>query len=175
MIIKSCFIVLASLLSFFAKAQKASSNDLLKQEPHFLNVRVKATDSLFLADLKVLKQFIPFDGVDNELLKPQLLAAIVSEAKPDTVVTYQKLIDVINTFKQGIGYIEFRKGIVLYREMAELRVNPNNWEKDQLLFRKLGFTEADLEDFLLFISKPENKNLNYKQAYLAYMKEIDNL
>jgi hypothetical protein len=166
-------LLLTILIGFTAVAQQQL--EVLQKQPNFLKARLKHNDPLFIEDVELLKQFIDFDSVDVELLKPQLLYTIVSETKPDTVITYQKLIAAINSFKQGIGYVEFRKGIVLYREMAGLKVNPKNWEKDQLLFRKLGFTEADLEDFLLFISKPENASLNYKQAYLAYMKEIDSL
>lgn len=173
---KGVFLILMWVLSLTVCAQQPIvQTNMLQKQPNFLKHRLKATDSLFIEDIKVLKQFIDFDTVDVELLKPQLLFTILSESKPDTIVTYQNLIKAVNAFKQGIGYLEFRKGIVLYREMANLKVNPSNWEKDQLLFRKLGFTEADLEDFLLFISKPENKALNYKQAYLAYMKEIDSL
>ncbi len=166
-------LLFAILIGFIALAQQQS--DVLQKQPNFLRARLKHNDPLFIEDVKVLKQFVEFDSIDVEILKPQLLYTIISETKPDTLITYHTLIAAINSFKQGIGYVEFRKGIILYREMASLKVNPKNWEKDQLLFRKLGFTEADLEDFLLFIAKPENANLNYKQAYLAYMKEIDSL
>ncbi len=173
---KSLSIAILLLVSFFATAQQTVADQkLLLQEPNFLKGRLKATDSLFVKDLTVLKKFIAFDSIDVEILKPQILYAVLSESKVDSIVTYRTLIDAVKQFKEGIGYSEFRKGIILYKQMAAIKVNSENWEKDQMLFRKLGFTEADLEDFLLFISKPENKNLNYKEAYLAYMKEIDSL
>lgn len=175
--IKGFALNLILIITAFKASSQESVNDrkLLSGEPNFLKVRLKSTDSLFVKDVAVLKKFIAFDSVDSEILKPQILYAVLSESKIDSAITYKTLIDAIRTFKQGIGYTEFRKGIILYREMATVKVNPNNWEKDQTLFRKLGFTEADLEDFLLFISKPEHQNLNYKEAYLAYMKEIDSL
>lgn len=164
------------LTSTFSFAQQTHDNQkLLAQEPHFLKTRLKSTDSLYLKDLSVVKRFVALDSIDLEILKPQILYNILSESKVDTTVTYQKLVDAVKDFKQNIGYAEFRKGILLYKQMAAVKVNPKNWENDQILFRKLGFTEADLEDFLLFISKPEHQNLNYKEAYLAYMKEIDSL
>jgi len=170
------FTFLLLIASFFTHAQEIPNNKkLLAEQPNFLKARLKSTDSLFVKDVAVLKKFITFDSLDLEMLKPQILYAVLGESKIDSVITYKTLIDAIHTFKQGIGYTEFRKGIILYRQMATVKVNPDNWEKDQTLFRKLGFTEADLEDFLLFISKPEHQNLNYKEAYLAYMKEIDNL
>ncbi len=160
----------------FGYAQENTANQqLLAKEPHFLQSRLKSTDSLFLEDINVIKKYVQLDSVDIEILKPQILYAVLVEAKVDSAVTYKTLIDAIQTFKGGIGYNEFRKGILLYKQMASIKVNPQNWSNDQVLFRKLGFTEADLDDFLLFISKAENKEMNYKQAYLAYMKEIDNL
>ncbi len=168
--------VLLLTISFLAAAQQNSTNQkLLSQEPYFLKTRLKATDTLFLKDIEVLKTFVALDSVDIELLKPQILYTILIESHVDTIVTYKKLVDAVQAFKQNIGYAEFRKGVLLYKQMATIRVNPENWQNDQALFRKLGFTEADLEDFLLFISKPVHRNVNYKEAYLAYMKEIDSL
>ena len=162
--------------SLFVTAQQNTDDEkLLSQEPNFLKARLKASDSLYLKDISILQKFVALDSVDLEILKPQILYTILSESNVDTVVTYKKLVEAVQAFKQNIGYAEFRKGILLYKQMAAIKVNPSNWENDQLLFRKLGFTEADLEDFLLFISKPQHKELNYKEAYLAYMKEIDSL
>lgn len=172
---KSLLIFIPLVISLSTFAQSATDKKLLSKEPNFLKTRLKPTDSLFVKDIEVLKKFVALDSIDTEILKPQILYTILSESNLDTVVTYKILIDAVQTFKQNIGYAEFRKGILLYKQMATIRVNPENWTKDQELFRKLGFTEADLEDFLLFISKTENKNLNYKEAYLAYMKEIDSL
>lgn len=171
------FISLSLLIFAFSTfAQESPENQkLLSQEPNFLKNRLKATDSLFVEDITVLKKFVALDSIDVEILKPQILYTILSESNVDTIVTYKKLVEAVQHFKQNIGYTEFRKGILLYKQMATIKVNPANWENDQLLFRKLGFTEADLEDFLLFISKPAHKSLNYKEAYLAYMKEIDSL
>ena len=156
--------------------ESAVPQKLLTEKPNFLKQRLKASDSLFIQDITILKKFVDLDSLDEEMLKPQILLVILSDSQPtDSAITYQKLVNAVQIFKKGIGYTEFRKGLLLYKEMAALIVNPENWEKDQLLFKRLGFTEADLEDFLLFISKSENKKLNYKQAYLAYMREIYSL
>ncbi|RZL52753.1 MAG: hypothetical protein EOO93_22110 [Pedobacter sp.] len=173
---KILFAILLFLNSFSSFAQQsAADSKLLAEQPNFLKSRLKSTDSLFVKDIVVLKKFVALDSVDIEILKPQILYTVLSESNVDTMVTYQTLVNAVRAFKQNIGYTEFRKGILLYKQMASIRVNPENWQNDQALFRRLGFTEADLEDFLSFISKSENKNLNYKEAYLAYMKEIDNL
>ncbi len=171
------FTTTAFLFGPCAQAQGSFVNQkILTERPHFLKQKLSATDSLFLKDIAIIKNFVVLDSLDEEMLKPQILMVILSDQHTlDTVITYQTLVTAVKTFKQGIGYPEFRKGLLLYKEMAAIIVNPENWEKDQLLFKRLGFTEADLEDFLLFISKSEHKKLNYKQAYLAYMREIDNL
>ena len=167
--------LLVFVISFGYAQENTADQSILSKEPNFLKTRLKSTDSLFLTDINVIKTYVTLDSIDIEILKPQILYTVLIEAKVDSAVTYQTLINAIQAFKEGIGYAEFRKGIILYKQMALIKVNPQNWPNDQALFRKLGFTEADLDDFLLFISKAENKDMNYKQAYLAYMKEIDNL
>lgn len=168
--------VLLLLSSTFTFAQQAAvDSNLLSEQPNFLKSRLKATDTLFVKDINVLKKFVELDSLDIEILKPQILYTILSDSNVDTTVTYKTLVAAVKSFKQNIGYAEFRKGILLYKQMASIKVNPQNWPNDQALFRRLGFTEADLEDFLSFISKPEHQNMNYKEAYLAYMKEIDSL
>jgi len=175
----SIFLVCLASLLLASTSSNAQHNkedlELLSKEPQFLKTRLKASDTLYQKDLAVLKKFVVLDSVDIEILKPKILYSILSESSIDTIVTYKKLVAAVETFKQNIGYSEFRKAVLLYKEMASVRVNPANWANDQILFRKLGFTEADLEDFLLFISKPAHQQLNYKEAYLAYMKEIDSL
>lgn len=173
---KTLSVILLLLNSFSSFAQQSTADStLLAAQPNFLKSRLKATDPLFVKDITVLKKFVVLDSVDIEILKPQILYTVLSESSVDSVVTYRTLVNAIQSFKQNIGYAEFRKGILLYKQMAAIKVNPENWLNDQALFRRLGFTKADLEDFLSFISKSENKNLNYREAYLAYMKEIDNL
>jgi hypothetical protein len=164
-----------SLVTFACFAQKDINSDELSNTPFFLQKKLKVADTLFQKDLSVLKKHITFDDVDTAILKPNLLYFLMAEKATDTLANYQTLINTVTKFKNDIGYNELRKGIILYREMANLTVNPSNWQQDQTLFRRLGFTEADLEDFLLFISKPENKELNYRAAYMAYMKEIESL
>lgn len=165
------------LLSSFATMANAQQQpqSSLTDTPNFLKKQLKATDSLFIQDINILKNHISFAQIDSAILKPNLLYFLLSEKATDTLLNYQTLINTVKKFKEDIGYKELVKGIVLYKEMQALKVNPKNWEHDQHLFRKLGFTEADLEDFLSFIAKPENANLTYKEAYLAYMKEIENL
>ena len=155
--------------------QTNDEQSLLSEQPNFLKSRLKASDSLFIKDITILKKFVELDSVDLEILKPQILYTILSDSNIDTIVTYKTLVGAVKAFKQNIGYSEFRKGMLLYKQMAGIKVNPENWPNDQALFRRLGFTEADLEDFLSFISKSEHKNMNYREAYLAYMKEIDSL
>lgn len=169
-------IILLLTVSISAAAQQPNEESkILAEQPNFLKFRLKSTDTLFAKDIAVLKKFVALDSIDIEILKPQILYTILSDSNVDTTVTYKTLVNAVQGFKRNVGYTEFRKGILLYKQMAGIKVNPENWSNDQALFRRLGFTAADLEDFLSFISKSENKNMNYKEAYLAYMKEIDSL
>ena len=120
-------IILLSAISLFlfgfdTQAQEGNVNQkILNEKPNFLKQRLKATDSLFIQDIAVLKKFVALDSLDEEMLKPQILLVILSDSQPtDSIITYQKLVNAIQIFKKGIGYTEFRKGVLLYKEMKQI-------------------------------------------------------
>lgn len=153
-----------------------STNDPLDKVPHFIKNGAYTPDSLFVKDLAMLKTHIGFDSLDTKILKKSVLTELLyQDISVRAPYTYTKLIAAIQTFKKSIGYIELRKGLDIYERLKNLPVNPVNWSNDKKLFERLGFTEADLEDFIIFISKPANNKLTYKEAYVAYIKEIDSL
>jgi hypothetical protein len=148
-------------------------DSFLNKQPYFATHKTLPTDSLFLQDLKVIKHFVQIDSIDVELLKPNILAALMLEqVNAGKAATFQVLINYFNEFKSTIAYKDFRKGVLLYRNMEGQTVNLSNWDVDKELFVKLGFTEADLEDFKDYIINRAPKNINYKEAYTGYMKEI---
>lgn len=148
----------------------------LNQEPYFAAHNAKAMDSLFLKDVGVLNYFLNFDSLDAQLFKPPILAAILLEqVRAGKPATFKTMIDYFKSFRQTIAYKDFRTGLVLYKKLENLPVVLNNWEEDKLLFVRLGFTESDLEDFKKFLQNRASKNATYKQAYTAYMKEIEAL
>jgi hypothetical protein len=148
----------------------------LKKQPYFAANKTLATDSLFLQDLKIIKHYVPLDSIDAELLKPNVLAALMlDQVNAGKAATFKVLIDYFHEFKGSIAYIDFRKGLVLYKDMERKQVSLDNWNTDRELFIKLGFTEADLEDFKDYIVNRAPKNIDYKAAYVGYMKEISEL
>lgn len=149
---------------------------LLDQVPYFADHQVLATDSLFIHDIAVLKYFISFDSVEAELLKVPILKEILSvEVRKNKPDSYRTIVDYMKDFRRTIAYKDFVSGVLLFRELENKRVNPKNWDTDQALFVKLGFTESDLADFRVYIRQRKHRKLSYKAAYLQYMKEIDDL
>lgn len=160
-------------LSFAVVAQESGNVRKLSDRPYFLDHELKSKDSLFATDVVTLKKYVTFDSLDVELLKaPVLREILLGEARVGRPATYQTMVAYIAYYRQTVAYKEFRENLILFKRMESLKVNPLNWEKDQILFNRLGFTESDLEDFKSYISAPEHANMNYKQAYIGYMNEI---
>lgn len=156
--------------------QTKAEEALLDQKPYFADHRAGATDSLFIRDITILKHFITFDEVEAELLKGPVLKEILSnEVEKNKPATYRTMVDFMTDFRRTIAYKDFVSGVLLFRDLENRKVNPKNWDTDQALFVKLGFTESDLADFRVYINEPKHSKLSYKEAYLQYMKEIDEL
>jgi len=157
-------------------AQDSVYTAFLNREPYFAAHHAKITDSLFLKDVRILNYFLKFDSLDAELLKPPVLGAVLLEqARAGKPATFKTMIDYFQSFRQTLAYQDFRTGLVLYKKLENQPVDLNNWEQDKLFFVRLGFTESDLEDFKDFLQSRSSKNATYKQAYTAYMKEIEAL
>lgn len=167
--------ILFSGIFQFASAQQSES-ELLSTRPHFLDSADYLSDSLFREDMKIIGKYIELDSVDRQMFRPSVLLMLIrNNSNASQILDYNALIGIIKDFRKGIGYTEMRKAIMLYSNLADRRVNPKNWDLDQQLFVRLGFTQADIEDFKLFISMKKNRKKTYRQAYIDYMKEIDSL
>lgn len=173
LLIVICLTTFLGIQTCNAQADPFPYDSFLNKQPYFATNKTLATDSLFLQDLKVIKHFVQLDSIDVELLKPNILAALMLEqVNAGKASTFQVLINYFREFKSTIAYKDFRKGVLLYRNMEGQKVNLSNWEVDKELFVKLGFTEADLEDFKEYILNRAPKDISYKEAYTGYMKEI---
>ena len=171
-VLSICFLLFINVSSGVAQNQ-FSYESFLQKQPYFVAHKTLPTDSLFLQDLKIIKHFVKLDSVDAELLKPNVLTVLMlDQVNAGKEATFQVLINYFNDFKKSIAYADFRKGLLLYRDMERQKVDLNRWEKHKELFVKLGFTEADLEDFKDYIINRAPKDINYKEAYVGYMKEI---
>ena len=168
----------AFLLVFQAVKVKAHQVDSLglSAKPYFFTKMLKAGDSLFRKDASLLKAHMVFDSLDVEMLSPSLLKFIYNDyARGKIEPTYGSLIEALEWFKTTLGYIEFRKSVTIYRKLEKVKVDPKNWEADKELFERLGFTQADLEDFKSFLAEPKYSGMNYREAYVAYMAYINSL
>eukprot|EP01132_Coremiostelium_polycephalum_P014068 gene14068-17102_t len=157
-------------------AQQNHKENELDEEPYFVRHQAHAADSLFVRDVQILKRHGKFEGLDTALLKAPVLAAVmVQEVRAGKKASYRTLIDYFLVFRQSEAYAEFIKGLSLYKELESKKVDSATWEKDKLLFVRMGFTDSDLEDFKAYISETAHQNMTYKEAYTAYMKEIEAL
>jgi hypothetical protein len=173
---KTAFVML--MFSCFTKVSFAQTgfdcNKVIDQEPYFVHHEFLPSDSLFIRDVSILKHCGNFDTVESELLKSSVLTTVMREqvnaGKP---ATYRTIIDFISTFKKTQEYQEFRDGVVLYRTLENKKVNLKDWENDQKLFIRMGFTQNDLDDFKEYIAVAPASGLTYKEAYLSYIKALE--
>lgn len=169
-------LILISVISVSSAQTPIDCNKILDQQPNFVNHHLLPTDSLLLNDIQILKHCGDFDSVDSELLKGSVLSAMmrdeVSSGKP---ATYRTIVDFVINFRKTREYQEFRDGVIMYRNLENKKVNLKEWDTDQQLFVRMGFTVNDLDDFKEYISSPSNSSLTYKEAYMKYMNELEGL
>lgn len=147
---------------------------LLDKEPYFVRNKTLGNDSLLQCDIVILKHCGNFEKVDSVFLNgPMLGALMLDQVRVGKPATYRTLVDYFDHYKKTTAYRDFVKGLLLYQEMAEKKVDLAYWDTDKELFIRMGFTAADLEDFKNFLSGPGNKNLSYKAAFSNYMTEIE--
>jgi len=167
-------LLLTSITSVSFGQIEADCSKVIDKEPYFVHHKFLPSDSLFLKDISILKHCGGFDAVESELLKGAVLTALMNEqvsaGKP---ATYRTIIDFISTFRKTQEYQEFRDGVVLYRTLENKNVNLKDWGDDQKLFVRMGFTQNDLDDFKEYISVPPVSTLTYKEAYLLYIKALE--
>lgn len=174
---KVVLVIVLAGISFSLSAQlNEDCSKVLDTEPYFVKHKVLPTDSLLLHDIEILKHCGNFDDIETELLKGPVLGALlkneVNEGKP---ATYRTVINFVDNFKKTGQYQEFKAGILLYRSLEHKKVSLKDWDADQLLFVRMGFAAGDLDDFKAYITLPAHQQMTYKEAYLAYMKEMEAL
>lgn len=176
-ILKVIFVLLFTGISVLSFGQTAiDCNQILDTEPYFVKHHGSPTDSLLLHDIAVLKHCGNFDPVDGELLKGPVLSAVMNgEIDKGKPATYRTIINYVSEFRKTEEYKEFKAGVLLYRTLENKTVNLKDWDNDQMLFVRMGFTASDLDDFKEYISVPAHQKMTYKEAYVAYINEIEAL
>lgn len=169
-------LILIGVISASFAQTPIDCSKVLDQQPNFVDHKLLPTDSLLQNDIRILKHCGDFDSIDSELLKGTVLSALmrdqVNAGKP---ATYRTIIDFVSDFRKTQEYREFRDGVVMYRNLENKKVSLKDWDTDQQLFVRMGFTVSDLDDFKEYISSPTNSSLTYKEAYKKYMNEIEGL
>lgn len=170
------FLLLLSVGKIGYAQLKTDYTVFLDRQPNFIIHDTLCTDSLFLQDVLVLKHLAQFDTIASELLKKPVLSTLMFEevlkGKP---ATYRTLIDYLSGFMRTDTYKDFASGVLLYRQMEALPVNPAHWDTDKMLFIRLGFTESDLDDFKEYMVLPAHQKMTYKQVFMSYMKDMEAL
>lgn len=147
---------------------------LLDTEPYFVQHKSSEKDSLLKRDIAILKHCGNFETIDSVFFKgPMLGALMLDQVRIGKPATYRTLIDYFNDYKKTIAYKDFIKGLVIYKELAQKKIDLNNWETDKELFVRMGFTVGDLEDFKSFLTNVAGQNLTYKAALTKYLSDIE--
>ncbi len=148
--------------------------EVLDTEPFFVQHKSSGQDDRLKKDMEILRHCGNFEAIDTVFFKgPMLGALMLDQVRTGKPATYRTLIDYFQAYKKTPAYAEFVKGLTLYQELAEKKIDLKNWEVDKELFVRMGFTVGDLEDFKLFLSGQTVENLTYKAALTRYMSEIE--
>ncbi|WP_157262523.1 hypothetical protein [Pedobacter sp. PACM 27299] len=168
---------LLSTISISAHAQEViDCEKTLDQEPYFVKHKSGEKDQALQRDIEILKRCGNFNPVDSAFLKGNMLGMLMlQEVRAGKPATYRTIVDFFQNFRKTAEYKDFSYGLALYRKIAEKKVNLQDWPADQELFVRMGFTINDLEDFKIFISRPEHAELNYLQVFSKYMNEIEGM
>ena len=149
---------------------------LLDKEPYFVRHKSGEKDLALKRDIEILKHCGSFNSVDSALLKGPILGVLMLEqvnaGKP---ATYRTIIDFFREFRDTPKYKDFAYGLELYKKTGQKKVNAETWDKDQELFVRMGFTVNDLEDFKIFMVKPEHSGQTYLVVLSKYMAELEGM
>ena len=175
--IRSVILFIFLFTSIHSFAQRDFDCDkLLDQQPYFVKHKSGEQDSMLKRDIEILKHCGDFDSIDSAFFKgPVLGALMLDQVRLGKPATYRTLIEMLKDFRKTEAYKEFSDGMLIYRRLKEKKVNLKDWDSDKELFVRLGFTVNDLEDFKMFLQKPENISLTYMAALTKYMTEIEAL
>lgn len=170
----SPFFFLFSGFPVFAQQDTIDCVKVLDTEPYFVKHKTAEQDVMLKRDIEILKHCGNFDSIDNEFFKGSILGALMlDQVRLGKPATYRTLIEMLTVFRETASYKDFAEGIVLYRNLKKKKVSLEEWETDKELFVRMGFTVNDLEDFKVFLSKPEHIKLTYGEALTQYMAEIE--
>ncbi|WP_316793798.1 hypothetical protein [Pedobacter frigoris] len=165
------FLLLCTSLS---AQQKFDCDKVLDTEPYFVKNKSGEKDHSLIRDIEILKRCGNFNSTDSAFLKGPILGVLMLEqvnaGKP---ATYRTIVDFFAEFRKTNKYKDFEYGLSLYKKIGQKRIDLKNWDADQELFVRMGFTVNDLNDFKAFMSQPEQAGLTYMAALTKYMTEID--
>ncbi len=169
------FLLLICTKELFAQ-DTLDCEKLLDQQPYFVKHKSGEKDMALKRDIEILKKCGNFNSVDSTLLKGPILGVLMLEqvnaGKP---ATYRTIIDFFKNFRNTSKYKDFVYGLELYKITGWKKVNPESWDLDKELFVRMGFTVSDLEDFKLFMIKPENTGQTYMVVFSKYMTELEEM
>lgn len=170
-------LLLCSATSISVHAQEIiDCEKALDQEPYFVRHKSAEKDLALQRDIEILKRCGNFNPVDSAFLKGNMLGMLMlQEVRAGKPATYRTIVDFFRNFRKTAEYKDFSYGLALYRKIGEKKVNLQDWPADQELFVRMGFTTNDLEDFKIFISRPEHTELSYLQVFSKYMNEIEGM
>lgn len=149
---------------------------VLDQEPYFVRHKSGEKDLALKRDIEILKRCGNFNTADSILLKGPILGVLMLEqvntGKP---ATYRTIVDFFKNFRDTPKYRDFAYGLELYKKIGQKKVNPESWSTDKELFVRMGFTVNDLDDFKIFMSKPEHATESYMTVFSRYMAELEEM
>lgn len=170
--IKTTLVIALSALSLLAYGQKKTDCDQLrKQQPHFTDYQSAKLDSLIALDINNIVSCISLDDIDIKLLlNPTVLATqIMQMTNEKKELNYGNIMDQIEDFKASEEYQKGRESFEAVMRYENKQVRKSDSLDVYSSFKKMGFSDSDLNELMLVVYVEENSHLTYKEALAVFI------
>jgi len=170
MITKTILPLLIITLSSCGQKKSFDCKTILDKVPYFARHNAPDSRDSLKTDREILTGCGSLDSIDAELTSGPFLATIlIKYVNENKQITYRSILQSIDEYKKTPEYLKFREAVVLSKTLENKIVTINDWEKDKLLFLKMGLTEEQVSEFKEFIKKTEGAKWNYKNAFTSFL------
>jgi hypothetical protein len=165
-----CLLIFFILLSFISCRSRKSPNCKkdLDKVPYVIRPSPSATSDSMKTDLEIFSKCGKLDSIDMELVKGTILGRVLIHTPKDRPVTYRVVLKSIDEFRASSDYTLFRQSTIILKTLEHKIVNIAEFEKDRILFERLGASEKDIEEFKAFLISNHISNMTYKAAFEKY-------
>lgn len=160
---KYLFVLLLVACNSVHSQESKVCKELFSQEFRVLDVNTKKDE--VLSNLLVLLECGELDYDDFYVFNrtPIFSSFLVNLTAETKKTTYQKLYDELLKVSKTDYYEQIKEKMMTVREIESKKVDIENWEKDKLLFEKIGMPSKMIAQIFEIVKKNTDNNITYKE------------